>query len=630
MSYRPIGDYAIIGDTQSAALVSSEGSLDWLCLPRFDCPAMFLRLLDDARGGYCSIRPTGKSSHSRRYLPATCILETSFATATGKLIVTDFMPVFEPADGCAQGQDSDAPNKVIRVVRCESGEVECAIAIKPTFDFAQQRCKAIRRSDDRLLYLGRTDALHVQLPSGFAVSTEGLASANVPMRAGDEFVVVLSWSAPDNDVADLSVHDARAAQKFTADYWKNFSASIEYQGDHRDEVVRSALTLKLLTYEPTGAIIASPTTSLPEEIGGRRNWDYRYSWLRDSSLTLVALMDLGFFGEAHDYFSFLRRSLPARPEDFQIMYCVNGEKELSEHDLALDGYRGSRPVRVGNGAAHQTQLDIFGELMHCAYLYWTHEGFEEYREVFRHEFWPMVKHIGDHVAAHWRDQEHGIWEVRGARRRFTHSKGMCWVALDRALKLARCEQIVDNLSHWERERSNIAAAIEEHGFNVQRGAYVQYFGGNALDAAVLRLPVMGVLDANSERMRGTVAAIEKSLMSNGLVYRYLQNESDDGVGGCEGTFTACAFWLAEIYVMQGRLDDAEQLFRRVVSFANDVGLMSEQLEPHSGEQLGNFPQGFTHIALINAAVRIAAAKGQASDDVRRILQGEKGAGQSVA
>ncbi len=624
MRYFPIGDYAIIGDTHSAALIRRDGSLDWLCFPRFDSPAMFLRLLDADRGGYCWVRPTGNFEVTRRYLPETCVLETKFQISGGTLCLIDFMPAYGAEELDESGKDVIAANQVVRLLRCETGEVEFRLDLKPTFDYAQESAKLIRRGDERVLFLGPHNCLHAQVPREYLVHADRSLSATMTLRTGEEFAVVLTWSEPDVDVREVGLKEARHALDETRKYWTHWSKGLDYSGENRDLVHRSALTLKLLTYEPTGAIIAAPTTSLPENPGGVRNWDYRYTWLRDSSLTLVALMDLGNFGEAHDYFHFLQDSLPDNAEDFQILYRIDGSEEVAESELTLAGYRDSRPVRIGNGATHQTQLDIFGELMHCIYLYWLHEDFIKHGQSFRTDIWPRVKAIADYVAANWQTPGHGIWEMRGRRRAFTHEKGMCWVALDRALKLARTHGLTHGLENWESTRDVILRAIHERGFNAGVGAYTMEFDASMLDAAVLRLPLMGVLDPKSDRMRSTIAAIERDLMKNGLVYRYRSSQSDDGLPGSEGTFTACAFWLAENYVLQGELGKAEEIFHHTVSFANDLGLLSEELDPATGDQWGNFPQGFTHIGLINAAVRISAAKGQVSDQTRRLLSGEAG------
>ena len=631
VEYRPISDYAIIGDTRSAALISSAGSIDWLCFPRFDSPAVFLRLLDASQGGYCLVQPAGHFESSRFYERDTAVLCTRFQTGSGVLTVTDFMPVraHEGPGPETHGVGADAPHRLVRLVRCCEGEVDCRIELKVTPDYARAKSKIVRRGEHRYLVLNPHDNLHVQVPAGCSV-TGDVISGTLRLRDGQEFALVLTWSEPELDSPEITVKLAHDALKETTEYWREWSRQLDYDGDHAGLVKRSALVLKLLTYEPTGAIIAAPTTSLPEQIGGKRNWDYRYTWLRDSSLTLAALMNLGNFHEAHDFFHFLHRSLPQNAADFRIMYRVDGTEDLTESSLPLSGYRESRPVQVGNGAARQQQLDIYGELLHCMYLYFTHDQLSKRVESFERDFWPTAKTAADFVAGQWSHPGSGIWEMRGKERRFTHSVAMCWVALDRAIKLARRFGIRHDAGPWEIEMRRIMDAVEASGYHEQQRAYVEYLSGQSLDASILRLPVMGVLDPRSERFSNTVDAIERKLVKGGLVYRYSQAETDDGIGGKEGTFTACAFWLVETYVLQGRLEEAERLFDYVVGHANDLGLMSEELDAVTREQLGNFPQGFTHIGLINAACRIAAAKGRGSGLMHRLLSGDAGAGDKAA
>ncbi len=606
--YRPIADYALIGDTQSAALVGSNASIDFLCLPRFDSPAVFLRLLDDHNGGFCSVALRGTRSRARRYLGDTNILETTLRGTGGRLTITDFMPVKTIPEKRPNGQEVEAFHRVVRLLRCEEGEVECEIAVRPTFDYAGKKVEALSRGAERALYMGRDGALHVQTPAKIEYRDDTLI-CKLRLRRGEERALVLTWAELPHDVKPATLKQLKSELRHTREFWEKWSKTCSDQGEYHATVLRSALALKLLVYEPTGAIVAAPTTSLPEHIGGPRNWDYRFTWLRDSSLTLVTLMNLGYFGEAHDFFHFLRRNLHANAANFQIMYRPDGGENVPEMTLDhLDGYRHSRPVRIGNGAAHQEQLGIYGELLHSTFLYWAHHGFEHRVESFRRDFWPMVKHVADFVVDHWRDKDSGIWESRGEPRDYTHSKGMCWVALDRAIKLAKMRLPGEDVSRWERERERVGRDLELRAYHPKVGAYTQAYGETAMDASILRLPLQHVLDARSERMRSTIQAIERKLMRNGLVYRYRQAESDDGIEGQEGTFTACAFWLVENYAIQGRLRHAEELFRHITSFANDLGLMSEEIDAGNGEQLGNFPQAFTHIALINAAVRLAAAR----------------------
>ena len=606
--YRAIGDYALIGDSHTAALVSSAGSIDWACFPDFSSPAVFLRLLDDAKGGYCSVHPAKLRRSQRQYLSGTNILETIFDTETGSLTVLDFMPVHQADAEREHGQDLLSDHRIIRLLRCTEGSVECRVELKPTFNYARTRAHVFRRDARVAMFSSGPVAMYAQLTEDVEWLDDAV-TATIKLEKGACCPIVLTFTdTPDREVEPLSDRDARAALDETKAYWHQWSGSCQFEGEYQDLVLRSALTLKLLTYESSGAIIASPTSSLPEWIGGSRNWDYRFCWLRDSTFTLIALMNLGYFGEAHDFFKFLQRTLPASAGKYQILYGICSGRDAEERDLTqLAGYRGSRPVRIGNGAALQTQLDIFGELVHGVDLYWSDDGFEHHDENFERDFWPMVESSADYVAHHWADRGSSMWEIRGSPREFTHEKAMCWLALDRTLHLANHHGIeARDLATWKRELDLISESLRREGFNRQLGAYVQQYGSDKADASLLRLPLMGVIGAEHPRMRGTIALIEKQLLRNGLLYRYPPGE--DGIAEHEGTFTACSFWLIENYILQGRLAEAEEMFRHVLSFANDVGLMAEELDPDTGEQLGNFPQGFTHIGLINAAVRLQKAK----------------------
>ncbi len=617
--YRPIKDYAVIGDTHSAALISSEGSLDWACMPHFNSGALFLRILDDQKGGYCDVVPRDVRTRSRRYLPHTNILETTFNTGSGVLQLTDYMPLRRRQLTDA-GQDVDSDHQILRLLRCTSGTVETAVAVRPTFNFARDSAKFETR-EGAVVFSSQHEELHAQ-GMALQVGTDGDARAQVRLRAGEAAFLCLRHSQPGSALLPIHLDRAKALLGETREYWETWMRGCHYHGPYRDSVLRSALTSKLLTFEPSGAILAAPTTSLPEAIGGERNWDYRFTWLRDASFMLTALMVLGYYGEAGDFLHFLRRTCPNVGKSFQILYGIDGEHEQRETELQhLQGYRNSRPVRIGNGAARQKQLDVYGELLQCIYLYATHEAFAGHREPFMDELWKLAQQIANHVARGWREPDSGLWEMRGEQRHFVYSKALCWAALDRALKLADVMRSAGDLAGWKRERDAVYRSIMENGFNSKVGAFVQSYDSDALDASALRLPMIGLVGAGDPRMLSTIRNIEQQLVHKGLVYRY--RGVDDGVSGEEqGTFSMCTFWLIDAYIVLGRLREAEELFEHVLSFQNDVGLFSEEVDPDSGEQLGNFPQAFSHISLINSAARLEAAREGRKTAPHAIIEGE--------
>lgn len=617
--YRPIKDYAVIGDTHSAALISSEGSLDWACLPHFNSGAIFLRILDDEKGGYCSISPRDVKSSSRRYLPGTNILETTFTTATGVLQLTDFMPLRRRPQVTHAGQDVDSDHQIVRLLRCTSGAVELSCDLHPTFNFALEPAKVEPRGQ-ALVFRGNREELHV-LGIAFQTQDGARAHARVSLRAGEAAFLCLCHAAPGSAVAAMDLPRAEALLGETREYWETWLQACHYRGPYRDSVLRSALLSKLLTFEPSGAIVAAPTSSLPEQIGGERNWDYRFTWLRDASYTLTALMVLGYYGEAGDFLHFFRRTCPNLEQAFQILFGIDGEHEQKEIELKhLKGYRNSRPVHLGNAAATQKQLDVYGELQQCIYLYASHEAFATHREPFMEDLLRLVRQIADHVTRVWREPDSGLWEMRGKQRHFVDSKALCWVALDRALKLADVMPGEGDVALWKRERDAVYNSIMQNGFNPEVGAFVQSYGSEALDASALRLPIVGLIGAGDPRMLSTIHKIEQQLVRKGLVYRY--RDVDDGVSGQEkGTFAMCTFWLIDAYVLLGRLRQAEELFEHVLSFQNDVGLFSEEIDPDSGEQLGNFPQAFSHIALVNSAARLEAAREGRTPTPHAIVEG---------
>ena len=603
--YRPIADYGVIGDMHTAVLISSEGSIDWGCLPHFDSPAMFLRLLDSRKGGYCSVDVASLNATSRRYLGPTNILETTFVAEGGRLVLTDFMPVQKRKEPDPTGRDVSADHRVIRLLRCAEGIVDVSFVIKPTFSFASETSAVHLSGEGIAVFEGRSDVLQVQCPR-LAVKDDGLGLAQFQIRAGEQVCVVLFYGTAGAKIKPWALNDALEAFERTKQYWTEWSQSFRYDGEYFDEVLRSALLLKLLTFEPTGAIIAAPTTSLPEAIPGERNWDYRLSWLRDSQFVITALMHRGYFGEAHDFFHFLKEASKGPVDELQILYGIRGERIQSERLLTyLDGYRGSKPVRVGNAAGAQKQLDVYGELLNCMYAY-SNIAAKGDQKPHAQELWSMVGPLADFVVRHWREPDNGIWESRGGQRHFVHSKAMCWVALDRAIKLAAVVGARDDVSLWRKERDKILDSVLTEGFSREAGAFVQSYGSHMLDASVLRMPIHGMIDAADPRMLSTIRQIERRLVKNGLVYRYV--DIGDNIPGDEATFTTCTFWLITNYILLGRLEEAKELFEHVLSFQNPLQLFAEEIEPASREQLGNFPQALTHVALMSSAGHMASRK----------------------
>jgi len=611
-SYAPIADYAVIGDCHTAALVSRDGSLDWYCPSRFDGPAVFCRLLDAARGGYCRLAPTDRYTSARHYQGPTNVLQTTFATASGQVRVTDFMPV-QGAAG-ARGADIGPARRVLRLVEGLAGSVDLTLTFKPTFDFARAATTLAVVAERGAVARAADSVLTLACPSvTLAPAAAGTLQGQLRVRAGARHWLALTSPADASDAAaPLDVGDADAALAATLDYWQRWAARCTYAGPYRAAVLRSALTLKLLTYEASGAIVAAPTTSLPEEIGGVRNWDYRYTWLRDSSLILFALLAVGYEASAADFFAWLERVyLAADSASLQIMYTIDGGRSLPEVTLPhLAGYRDSRPVRVGNAAAQQRQLDIYGEVLATAYLRYRAQapavGASDAPAARRPStaVWTLLRGLVEQAAARWQDRDQGIWETRGGPQPFLYSKLMCWVALDRGVRLAQEHSLDAPLDRWCATRDAIRTAIETRGYDAKLGAFTQAFGSQALDASALAIPRVGFLPATDPRVRSTVARIRATLTHDGLVRRYT---APDGLPGGEGAFLLCSFWLVDALALGGQVDEARALFERLAGYANDVGLFSEEIDPRNGAFLGNFPQGFTHLALVNAAAHLAHA-----------------------
>jgi alpha,alpha-trehalase len=602
MESLPIGDYALLSDCRSAALVSRDGSVDWLCFPRFDGPSVFCRLVDPA-GGHFTIRPAGDFQGSRAYADQTMALETTFVTGAGTAVLTDAMAVGRNERGHDLGAGS--PGVLLRKLACTTGDIDMEIsyAPRPEYGLIHPILEAIAGG---VAARGGAGRLLLSAPMGFEIDG-ATAAAHVHLVAGEEVCFALAHAQagePPLPVWDAETITARLEDTLAG--WRSWSAIHQsYEGPWRDLVHHSGRVLQALTFAPTGAIVAAPTTSLPETVGGERNWDYRYTWVRDASLTMEALWVAACPDEANKFFSFLADAAASqlqRGVDLQIMFGIGGERDLTERELPhLAGWRGSRPVRVGNGAWTQRQLDVYGELLGAAQRLVDQLG----------ELDPITQRFltaaADTAAARWREKDQGIWEIRGEPRDFLYSKLMCWVALDRAIALAPQLGAANRTAEWAAARDEIRAAILEHGWNDAAGAYTQAFGSEDLDASNLMLVITGFLPGDDPRMKATIDATAARLTDErGLVYRYLAH---DGLAGEEGTFLLCTFWLAQAQALAGEVEEAAATFERAVAAINDVGLLAEEVDAAgSGEMIGNFPQAFSHIGLVNAAWAITQAR----------------------
>lgn len=595
MSARPsIGDYAIIGDSRTAALVSREGSLDWLCLPRFDSPSVFGAILDARRGGRFAVHPVAPSSSQRRYVGDTNVLETTFQAPGGVLRLTDFMPVATEAEKRRQLWPE---HEVLRLVECVSGEVEVEVACDPRPDYGRARARFEKLGALGYRMFLRTGCLMLRSDLALELSADGMLAGRERLAAGDRRWIALGHATDEPAVLPMLGAGADERLRQTLAWWEGWAARCSYAGTHREAVVRSALALKLMAYAPSGAVIAAPTTSLPEVLGGSRNWDYRYCWLRDASFTTRALFELGYGEEATAFLSWLLQSTRLTWPELQIMYDVYGGTQLKEEELTeLEGLAGSRPVRIGNAAKDQLQLDIYGEVVEAA-AHFVELGGHLDRASAR-----MLLGLGTTVCERWREPDEGIWEVRSGRRHHTFSKAMCWVALDRLIRLHEKDQLDAPMREFSAQREAIGREIEEHGYNERLGSYVAEFDGDEVDASLLLLGLHGYADPRSARMRSTSAAIRERLGVDGLLYRY--PPVSDGLPGREGAFGICSFWACQLRALQGEKADATAEFEHLLSFANDVGLFAEEIAPDTGAGLGNFPQAFTHIGLINAALAL--------------------------
>jgi GH15 family glucan-1,4-alpha-glucosidase len=584
-----IEDYGLIGDCETAALVSKDGSIDWLCWPRFDSGACFSALLADAGNGRWRIAPAGdKPSITRRYRPNTLILETTFVTADGEVMVIDFLPLRTQA------------SHLVRLVVGKRGTVSMSTELIIRFDYGASVPWVRRTNAGDLLAVSGPDMLVLRTP--IELRGVGLTSlGEFTVSAGQTIPFVL-MHAPSHLPTPDPV-DAQDALRRTQDFWEEWASTHQSTGMYADAVSRSLITLKALTYAPTGGIVAAPTTSLPERIGGTRNWDYRYCWLRDATLTLLAFMNAGYYDEAKCWRDWLLRAAAGSPSQIQIMYGLAGEKRLAEWQVPwLSGYEGSRPVRIGNAASDQLQIDVFGEVMDA--LHQARAGGLQYLA----EEWDFQRALLAHLEKVWSSADDGIWEVRDGRRHFTHSKVMAWVAFDRAIKSVQAFGLEGPIDHWSKLRGAIHDEVCDKAFNRGIGAFVQAYGSDQLDASTLLIPAVGFLPPADARVKGTIEAIERRLMPNGFVLRYDTGTSNDGLPQGEGAFLACSFWMADAYILLGRRDDARKLFERLLSLRNDLGLLSEEYDPVAKRLLGNFPQAFSHIALINTAHNLAREK----------------------
>lgn len=581
-----IEDYALIGDLASAALVSREGSIDWLCWPRFDSDACFAALLGSPENGRWLIGPKDNAAViTRRYRPNTLILETRFEVAGGVATLIDFMPPRE------------VNSHVCRLLICESGSIDLHAELILRFGYGAIVPWVTRIGDNTLRAVAGPDmaVLHSSRPfHGEGLKTVG----DFTLKAGEKVSLSLTYELSHQVLPEpVNVEEQLAA---TERYWRDWTSKSKFSGKADAAVTRSLITLKALIYAPTGGMVAAPTTSLPECFGGERNWDYRFCWLRDATLTLLALMNGGYYEEAQMWRDWLLRAAAGSPSQIQIMYGIRGERRLTEWLVPwLPGFADSKPVRVGNAAHNQLQLDIFGEVMDA--LHQARRGGLGHNEA----GWDLERALLAHLEKIWQEPDEGIWETRGGRQHFTYSKAMAWVAFDRAIKSAENHQLPGPLADWREVRDRIHADVCAHGYNVERGSFVQFYGSRNLDASLLLLPAIGFLPPDDPRIRGTIEAIERELTVDGLVRRYDTGQGTDGLPSGEGVFLACSFWLADALLMIGRVDDATSLFERVLALRNDIGLLSEEYDPEAGHMAGNFPQAFSHLALVNTASNLS-------------------------
>jgi GH15 family glucan-1,4-alpha-glucosidase len=585
-------DYGLIGDLQSAALVGRDGSVDWLCLPRFDSPSCCTAILGDERHGYWRLAPAdGPRATARRYRPGTLVLETDFETDTGAVRVTDFMP-----------PRADGPPRLMRIVEGLRGRVPMRMELALRPDYASITPWIEAAADGAVVTAG-PDSFRLSTPVPLALG-DGSAVAAFAVNEGARERFTLTWHLSYEETPP--VEDADSALARTDAWWREWSGRCQYEGAYRDEVLTSLIALKAMTSASTGALVAAPTTSLPEDIGGVRNWDYRYCWLRDSVLALEALLDAGYTEEALAFRDYLLRVGTGDPAKIQIMYGIGGERRLTEFELPeLPGYEGSQPVRIGNAASEQFQLDVYGEVAAVMYL-----GSERLGQVDR-RLWPRWRAVIEYVETIWQRPDDGIWEARGPQRHYTYSKVMAWVVFDRAVRFAERFDLEAPLDRWKQVRDEIHAEVCERGYDAERRTFTQYYGSKELDASVLNIPLVGFLPGTDERVTGTIDAVWRELGRDGFVSRYSTTDTDDGLTGDEGQFLACSFWLVNALARNGRVGEARTLFERLIGLSNDLGLLAEEYDVARKRQVGNFPQAFSHLTLILAARAISSAEAPA-------------------
>jgi GH15 family glucan-1,4-alpha-glucosidase len=600
-----IGDYAYISDCHSCALISRSGSIDWCCMPRIDAGSCFGRILDWDRGGYCQVAPSERWEGSRRYVEDTIVLETTFETAAGRARLIDCFPM-------RKGGAQEPYEQILRVVEGIEGRVRFVLQIAPRFMYGAVRPWIRLVNDTHYVAIGGSDGLLFSGDFNFQMKRRHNLSGYCEVEKGQRRYLSILYRRPElldrEDVRVPTIQELDERIEETILWWKRWASQVSSVQAYPVQVLRSALVLKGLSNAPTGAIAAAATTSLPESPGGTRNWDYRFTWIRDSSFSVRSLAVLGYVNEADGFRRFVERSAAGSAGEMQVLFGVGGERHLLEWEVAeLAGYRGAKPVRVGNAAEGQKQFDIYGELLDLAWR-WHEQGHSP-----DDDYWEFIVELVNAAGRVWRDPDRGMWEMRGKRRHFVHSKVMCWLALDRGIRLAADLGRKAPVKRWIKERDEVCRTVEEKGYDKGRGVFIQAFDHPRMDAALLLLPVVGFVDFCDERMIRTTNAVRHDLDDNGLLLRY--ERGDDGMKGHEGVFLACSFWLVECLARQGCFKEAHELFSRIIATGNDLGLFSEEYDTKTGEMLGNFPQGLTHLSLISAAITLKHAKDGASESV---------------